>query len=228
VTDRPTKAHEYLFLLSKRARYYYDAESVSEPAMCAGETRVTTSKSFAGQATGRNVKPRGNAKIGSVVEISQFRNRRSVWTVASQPFSGAHFATFPCELIAPCILAGTSAKGCCPACGKPWKRQLATEKLTRMRPSEYTKRTGKEGTGNHCANTVAGVSSVTVGWTQECKCPAAEPVPCTILDPFSGAGTTCLEASRLGRHGIGIELNPEYIELARRRITEDSPLFNAV
>lgn len=107
VTDRPTKAHEYIFLLTKSARYYYDAAAIAEPAIHAGESRVTTAKSFAGQATGAGVKPTGNARPGSIVDIGETRNRRSVWTVATQPYSGAHFATFPEALIEPCILAGS-------------------------------------------------------------------------------------------------------------------------
>jgi len=107
VTDRPTKAHEYLFLLAKSDRYYYDAEAIAEPSIHAGETRITTAKGFAGQATGLGVRPTGNAKPGSIVEIADTRNKRSVWSVSSQPFDGAHFATFPPSLIEPCILAGS-------------------------------------------------------------------------------------------------------------------------
>jgi predicted RNA methylase len=73
---------------------------------------------------------------------------------------------------------------------------------------------------------VAGVRVETAGWEPGCSCAAAEPVPCLVLDPFAGAGTTGVVAARLGRRFLGIELNPDYAEMARRRITEDMPLFS--
>jgi len=111
IRDRPTKAHEYLFLATKQPKYYYDAGAIAEPAIHAGETRVTTAKSFAGQATGLGVKPSGNAKPGSIVTIKATRNRRTVWwadvwDIATKPYKGAHFATFPPALVEPCVLAG--------------------------------------------------------------------------------------------------------------------------
>lgn len=92
VRDRCTKAHEYVFLLSKSERYFFDSEAIKEPAINAGKT-----------VENNNGK---NAKIGKYGET---RNRRSVWTVASRPYKGAHFATFPPALIEPCILAGSRA-----------------------------------------------------------------------------------------------------------------------
>jgi DNA modification methylase len=111
VRDRCTKAHEYVFLLTKSERYYYDAEAVSEPSVHAGETRVTTAKSFAGQAEGKGIKPTGNAKPGSVVAIKDRKNKRSVWRVCGKPYSGAHFAVMPAALVEPCIKAGCPEGG---------------------------------------------------------------------------------------------------------------------
>ena len=111
VTDRCTKAHEYIFLLSKSERYYYDQQAIAEPSINAGETRVTTDGGFGRSAIGLNIKPTGNAISGSVVTIAETRNKRSVWTIATEPFSEAHFATFPTELIKPCILAGCPVDG---------------------------------------------------------------------------------------------------------------------
>jgi len=109
VTDRPTKAHEYVFLLSKSARYFYDTDAVREPHTDDSLRRVTQAQSGTKWANGGP----GNHTIAS--DLSQAchpsgRNRRSVWTVATQPYAGAHFATFPPKLIEPCILAG-SAEG---------------------------------------------------------------------------------------------------------------------
>lgn len=145
--------------------------------------------------------------------------RRSVWHLASTPYAGAHFATMPTTLAELCIKAGTSAAGCCPECRKPLERVTEKTKLTRERPNEYVKRTGEEGTGNSCSNTVAGVDVKTIGWRFACKCESpGEPVPCLVLDPFGGSGTTAAVAKTLGHDAILCELNPEYVTLARERI----------
>lgn len=114
VTDRPTKAHEYLFLLSKGPRYYYDAEAISEPASPDYDNRSFTTERF---AAGRSrLSPIGTKKRQNVAR----RNKRSVWSVPTHPYPDAHFATFPPDLIEPCILAGTSAHGVCRQCAAPW------------------------------------------------------------------------------------------------------------
>lgn len=156
VQDRPTKAHEYLFLLSKSPRYFYDAGAIREPHARTWdeETNGRGSISFGG-----NTRPNKHNNL-PVLPHPEGANKRTVWTVATQPYSGAHFATFPPKLIEPCILAG------CPEGG-------------------------------------------------------------TVLDPFSGAGTTGMVALRHNRSYIGVELNPEYAELSRRRITDDAPLLNS-
>lgn len=151
VTDRPTKAHEYLFLLAKSERYYYDAAAITEECVGADEANdfVRPERISHGAGSVRPYKSSGQ------------RNRRSVWTVGTQPYSGAHFATFPPALIEPCIHAGS--------------------------------RSGD-----------------------------------TVLDPFGGAGTTGLVASRLSRNALLIELNPEYAAMAERRIHDDNPLFSDI
>jgi DNA modification methylase len=169
VTDRPTKAHEYLFLLSKSARYFYDADAIrddnAESAIARrglvlkpndrDEAMVAESARANGglHDHGRHA-PRAESAYGV-----GGRNKRSVWTVATQPYPGAHFATFPPKLIEPCILAGSPEGG-------------------------------------------------------------------TVLDPFAGAGTTGMVALRHGRSFIGLELNEDYVRLARDRIIADSPLLN--
>lgn len=194
VTDRCTKAHEYIFLLSKSERYYYDALSIREPATDTGRENGRDGRDEPEEARPPGSSPRtlkrldytkprkvkvpggwdrGPGAHGTIhregrteaeyqeVEIPGGRNKRSVWTVTTQGFPEAHFATFPPALIEPCILAG------CPASG-------------------------------------------------------------TVLDPFGGAGTTGLVADRHGRDAILIELNPEYAEMARKRIRGDAPLFAEV
>ena len=111
ILDRCTKAHEYLFLLAKSERYYYDAKAIAEPAIHAGETVALGAKSLSkGQAAGMNVKASGNGTADSVL-VGDTRNKRSVWTVTTKAYTEAHFATFPTALIEPCILAGCPVGG---------------------------------------------------------------------------------------------------------------------
>lgn len=149
VTDRPTRSHEFIFLLSKRPRYYYDADAIREQDSGRGsgngfvrDHRLTYQDADGGRGNTEQWTPGGG------------RNKRDVWTVASKPYSGAHFATFPPDLIEPCVLAGA-------------------------------------------------------------------PVDGVVLDPFNGAGTTGMVAVRNRRRYIGVELNPDYAQMARDRIETD-------
>lgn len=163
VRNRCTKAHEYVFLLAKQQGYYYDAEAIKEKALQPeGEPKQTGEQKYL--ELGHE-----NGQLGTNQGASH-RNRRSVWTISSQGYPGAHFATFPPKLVEPCILAGSSAYGACALCGAPFRRLVEEQKLTRERPHDYVKRTGAEGTGNSCANSVAGVESRTVGWEPTCVC----------------------------------------------------------
>jgi len=104
VTDRCTKAHEYLFLLTKSARYYYDAEAVSEAASHAGKT-IKTNGAAGMESFGDGMRTRAGFARGIVV--GETRNRRSVWTITTKPYSGAHFAVMPADLVEPCVKAGS-------------------------------------------------------------------------------------------------------------------------
>lgn len=121
ITDRPTKAHEYLFLLAKSARYYYDAEAIAEPRITDGAAGAAvagwasgpgshTAIDHARERTNEGPKFGPRSAAAEVAEVATTRNRRSVWTIPVQPFPGAHFATYPVALVEPCILAG-SARG---------------------------------------------------------------------------------------------------------------------
>lgn len=200
VTDRPTRAHEYLFLLTKSGRYFYDVDAIKEPAIFGVPNSPQSIKSPYGQGYSRRADycessgrkdggrhlsggfpknlPDGQGNIRKARDLqrghgrhhagfddrwdkmsrdeqcSGMRNKRSVWTVATAPFSEAHFATFPPDLIKPCILAGSAGGG-------------------------------------------------------------------IVLDPFMGAGTTALVAAQYNRQFLGIELNPEYVAIAEKRIAAE-------
>lgn len=156
VKDRCTKAHEYIFLLSKQPSYFYDADAIKEPVKEVSLNRVK----YGWHGSGDN----GKGNYAGLEQVEQMgdrfckpdgRNKRDVWHVNTHSYSGAHFATFPEKLIEPCILAGTSNSG-----------------------------------------------------------------GATVLDPFSGAGTTGVVCAKLGREYIGIEINPEYVKMSEERIAE--------
>jgi DNA modification methylase len=211
VTDRPTKSHEYLFLLTKSARYFYDAEAIKEPhaydwtangaavnkQYSEGRARVDESNGAMKRGGRNTVFANGPNPAG--------RNKRSVWTVATAPYPQAHFATYPPDLIKPCILAGTSSKGCCTKCGAPWERIVER--------------------GSRHAAFKRENPDKTPGWQPTCECCEItdrdylyfNPIPCTVLDPFAGSGTTGAVALELGRKAILIELNQKYVELIEER-----------
>ena len=214
VTDRPTKSHEYLFLLSKSQRYYYDAEAIKEP-----NTEGTKKRLSSGPVNpiGTNPKAaitRGDA--GGKYEVANGRNKRTVWTIPTKPYKGAHFATFPEKLVEPCVLAGTSERGYCPKCGKPWARQIEHKNMV-IRKTDRMADMGEFGRTQSSGTMLSPAETKTIGWLPSCQC-ASKPRPGIVLDPFSGAGTVALVAKKLGRHYIGIELNPDYISMAKTRV----------
>lgn len=146
VRDRCTKSHEYIFLLSKSQRYYYDCDAIKEKAKTKPSKRNKHKEGYqADYAKGDRFSP-GERVYGA----DGFRNKRDVWSVPLKPLKEAHFATFPEKLIEPCILAGCKPNG-------------------------------------------------------------------IVLDPFFGSGTTGIVALKHGRDFVGCELNPEYVEIAKRR-----------
>jgi DNA modification methylase len=191
VTDRPTKAHSTVFLLTKKPRYFYDADALRTPLQHDGR-RVDHVKQGAGSIQHRDG-PRWPDNDGA--------NARSVWTIPTEPTPFAHFATWPRELVRLMIAAGTSERGCCPTCRAPWRRHTEVS---------YTK---------------LATNSRPVGWFPTCTCEhGGDPVPCTVLDPFGGSGTTGLVARNMGRHAVLIELSTEYCGIAAERLAQQSLL----
>ena len=229
VKDRCTKAHEYIFLLSKNKKYYFDNEAIKEDAINVGKSISLGEKSFSKrQAEGMNVNPSGNA-FSSSYKVLEKRNKRSVWTVTTKPFKGAHFATFPPDLIKPCVLAGCPEKVCV-ECATPYERKVESKRLKRnelpkddprYRPNTYE---GSYKDINGKAD--AGYTETKdLGLEKQCQCESNETKAGNVLDPFGGAGTTGLVAEQNNRDSILIELNPEYAQIARDRLYNDAPLF---
>jgi DNA modification methylase len=227
VTDRPTKSHSTVFLLAKSKTYFFDQEAVREAAT---DTRGSLRFSSRRAIGGNGVAPSGNERPDRDAERPTNRNVRSVWRIATQPTPFAHFATWPEKLVERMILAGTSERGCCPECGAPWERETTTNYDAQGRTTNGPRSTERrhESPGRE----VRMVKDVTTtGWSPTCRCgfPIGSEnkvwdslVPCTVLDPFMGSGTTALVARRLGRRSVGVELSPEYAELCARRLSQQS------
>ena len=229
VTDRPTKSHEYIFLLSKKAKYFYDAEAIKEslcgPVHKPGNKNICSYKTDTGHLE--------NREWGSEAG----RNKRTVWTIATQPYPEAHFATFPEKLVEPCIRAGTSERGNCAECGKPWVRVVEKEippeetRTNTIQSTDINVNRGfsidgrKMGSGQKLQKWLDNHPPQTVGWKPSCSCDSEETVSPIVLDPFMGSGTVGLVAKKLNRDYLGIELNPEYIEMAEKRIRGSMGLF---
>jgi DNA modification methylase len=254
VRDRPTKAHEYVFLLAKSERYFYDHEAVKIESVT-GEVRRPYTSAGAWDLDGRPESQRhgGEPRNGPSAGIT--RNRRTTdwydydaairahkayihhlerirddsgmltdfengmpiaFHVNPRGYSGAHFATFPPDLVAPMIRAGTSQYGVCPECGAPWKRVVKKESRV---PWEMRKKRGasrgslergyNENHGNRTDHTL-GVKTETLGWRPTCD-HDADPIPAVVLDPFCGSGTVGEVCRELGRKLIGLDLNPAYL-----------------
>lgn len=190
VTDRPTKSHEYIFLLSKSPSYFYDAEAIKEPVSGGAHARGPNGTAVLhpkSSAEGVGIKA-NNSFLSAMAKLPDEagRNKRSVWTIPSAPYREAHFATFPPDLVKPCILAGTSARGCCPKCGAGWERIVENGEPLH----EWRKACGADSSGEyHGQNTkdyqkhraqpastvkeriLRGmVEKKTIGWQPGCEC----------------------------------------------------------
>jgi DNA modification methylase len=221
VEDRPTRSHEYLFLLAKASRYYYDADAIREPL----KPKTLTTYGTRHQGQGNDVT--GNVKAdnwGKRLQERQPRlnvdgtpagaNRRAIWRIASEGSFGNHYATFPQALVEPCLLAATSPQAC-PNCGAAWARIYEPTGHVNRREAAHVP-------GN------AATKTDSTGWAPKrratdrrqptCRCAENDGAGRrVVLDPFAGTFTVGRVALRYGRHAIGIELNPHYCELAEGR-----------
>jgi len=231
VTDRCTSATEMVFMFAKSERYFYDSIAIAEPAINAGKTVHTNGnegmdKGYDGHRT------RDGFKRGVVV--GETRNRRNWWAINSEPYPQSHFATMPTKLVEPCILAGTSAKGCCAKCGSPYERVV--ERTNESNCDERKQNGADSGSlaNGHNASHGRGVThnlpsreTLTLDWQPTCSCNAAV-VPCVTLDPFCGSGTVGVVALRHHRDFIGIDLNSDYLELSEKRLNQSQPILEGL
>lgn len=229
VKDRPGSAHEFLFQLTPSKRYYYDWWAVREPASDSERNRrarqsPNTVRHYKLKRLDSSFSPVARP-IGSTggfrssiarqkIAATGMRNLRSVWTIPTQGFLGQHYATFPVRLAEKAIEAATPDRGCCFMCGCPWRRTFTRSVSTCISDQRL------KAEGVHRIKTRDYEPAQFTGWQIGCDClisgDAAD--PCTVLDPYAGAGSTGVAAMRLGRRFIGVELNPEYLTMARTRI----------
>lgn len=183
VTDRCTKSHEYVFLMSKNKKYYYEQikEPLTENSDMAYRRKLRCGRKYGVKRPYQDNQPLSYASTKADKNATH-KNKRSVWTITTKPFKEAHFATFPEALIEPMMLAGCP-KEVCKKCGK------AREPIIERKRKKRT----------------------------DCGC-SAEFEPGIVLDPFFGAGTTGVVAIKQNKNYIGIELSPEYIKIAEKRL----------
>lgn len=215
-TDRPTRTHTQVFLLSRSARYFYDRHAVLEPHQHDGRKQTKVSSNGAGFSTHANYENRQGAERWP----GAGRNLRSVWSMPTEATHHGHYAAFPEHLAARCILAGTSEHGACPGCGAPYTRVVDEEFVPQADVDAESVR-GEGDASNGWEGYPRGSKDVkTLGWEPTCGCDAGEPVPQVVLDPFMGSGTTAVAARALGRHAVGVELSEEYLGIADERLRQ--------
>jgi DNA modification methylase len=223
VSDRCTKSHEYMFLLTKSARYFFDNEAIKTDVSQDWGTRNRENGKYHNEGTG--LSPHTG------LENSYTKaNKRSVWSVPVRPFHGAHFAVMPEALVEPCVLAGTSGGGCCAGCGAPYERQMQAGEIAERRTRDNTLGMipGRNKTTRLQSVDMASIPKEFVGWQQSCECAVLQKTGSTVLDPFNGSGTTGVVSLRHNRNYIGCELNTDYAEIAVQRLSQESPMFNTV
>ncbi len=231
VTDRPTNAHEYVFMLTKSARYWADMDAVREatdpnakPGKAFRNGRVYVNNvAFNNSTTERGEDTSGNGPT------TAGRNLRSVWTIATQPTSEAHFATYPQELVSRCVKMGAPAKTCA-ECGAGWVRVVEVSggtigKSWHDHDNDLNAGQSQIGFGLGAAKSNEGntYQRITKGFRPSCECASDETQPGLVLDPFMGSGTTGLVARRLGRDYIGCDLSAEYVAMAQARLQTSDP-----
>lgn len=201
VSDRLSCTYEVIYLLSRSPRYYFDLHAIREPHTSARRGARHNSRRPRGRSDATRpawLGPNADGDHG----LAHYKRRGlpghplgknpgDVWTMATSRYAGAHFATYPIPLIERILRAGCPEK-CCTRCRRPWTRPVRRS-------------------GDHASRLPIRPS---------CDCDAGSE-PGLVLDPFMGAGTTALAAERQGKDWLGIELNPDYVRLAEKRLADE-------
>ena len=221
VTDRCTKSHEYIFLLTKSPKYYFDNEAIREP-----QAEVSKERAKYGwdpkhpNGVGVAVEAKHYDDMSQFVPSDGMRNKRSVWTVTTKPYAEAHFATFPQDLIIPMIKAGCPEQ-VCKKCGKARERITEKGELENEREPRADNLNvipGRDKVSRLNSKNMETLPKTFIGLT-DCGCNAGF-TGGVVMDVFMGSGTTAITARTLGRHYLGIELNESYIKLAEDRLSQ--------
>jgi site-specific DNA-methyltransferase (adenine-specific) len=226
VRDRPTSAWEHIWMFTRSAKYFWDQEAVRQPAEYGRRSAFRSNRYLNNHAFNNSAAHEASPTVSGKSD-DPTANLRNYWLLGPEPSREQHYAAYPSEIPRRCILAATSEKGQCVACGVPWVRVVErTQYAPQVVPAGS--RNVDESRGDKVrklsgADYNASVKTLSERWQAGCQCDAGDPVPQLVLDPFLGSGTTLVVAKHLGRAGIGIELNPEYAEIAQRRIKTDTP-----
>lgn len=219
--DRFTTAHEVVWFMTKSPRYWSDMFAVREPVAKASEQRIKQSN-FSNQTggdkdygkTGVNTSRSARKSLENFAKnFDGFRNARDVWSIASEPFPGAHFAVMPSKLVEKCIHAGCPELVCV-ECGAPHVRSV--DKVFIPQPDVSEERVAHRAKvyGEKSADKPRGTNRIEMrGWEPTCTCNASTR-PGVVLDMFMGTGTVARNAAKLRRQYIGCDLNPEYVAMA--------------
>jgi len=230
-SGRCTTAHEYIFLFAKTNRYFWDGEASREALSVCNAQRTTSHYNTADRYGVGNGGNGGLDGIASRMREGQVsgRNPRSVWTLSSEPSSEKHFAAFPSELVRRCLASSPATGGVCAACGAPFAPVVEATGGTLGKSwhnhaddlhagmSQYSGCSGGFGAATDSSGKPYNVK--VSGYRPTCACGAAKAAP-VILDPFGGTGTVGQTSRQLGCKSVYIDLNPAYVEIAKRRILE--------
>lgn len=211
---RPTSSWEPILMLAKNDRYFGDGEPVKTPPAAATVARDLYTRVLDDADEQFAVKHDHETLCSGA-------NLRDVWTISSEALKEKHYAAFPTALVEKCLRAGTSAKGYCEGCGKPWVRVIESE----FRPTQdpVNGKGGDKGLdeSDGRGEWPRGITATnTTGWRPTCSCTNSTPRPGVVLDPFSGSARTGITAQRLGLSYIGIDLNEAYVEMSRRLLAD--------
>lgn len=243
--DRPTKAHEYIFLLSKSKKYYYDhvaiREELKDDTIARNIRAVGNNHKHLDGAPGQPPhsmkREKANGASGMTIN-SEGANKRSVWTIATAQFKGMHYAVFPIAIPDICIRASTSMHGNCAECGRPWRRVIEKKLVPTAKagkkfviddrdfkadPNDQGSNRQKDGHKNGHINVYT-----TVGWEATCKCKCTQMVRPLVADIFGGAGTTGLAARNLKVDVTLFEISEKYSEMSIGRSKKHNPLFDSM